>query len=340
MPPTSSAVADAPAPRAGAPGSTGHVLDLIRRSGGLTRAEILDQTGLARSTVTSRLAALQEAGLVTTAGATAAGRGRPPSQFIFRDDTGVLLLADAGATGVRTALTDLSGTIHHEITEALDITIGPVAWLTEVSALFQRLLDQEGCKPSFVRGIGLALPGPVDFSSGTVVEPPIMTGWDGYPIRTWFTETYACPVVVDNDANAMAIGEYAASHTDRSSMFMVKVATGIGAGIIVDRNIYRGDVGAAGDIGHIQIAHIADRAVPQCRCGNFGCVEAYASGWALVRDLQAQGRAVSDVRELLELVRRGDPLAVNLTREAGRIDRHRPVRRRQPLEPRDRRHRW
>lgn len=319
MPPTSTAVAsDAHAPRAGAPGSTGHVLDLIRRSGGLTRAEILEQTGLARSTVTSRLATLQHAGLVTIASATAAGRGRPPSQFIFRDDTGVLLLADAGATGVRTALTDLSGTVQHEITEALDITMGPVAWLTEVSALFLRLLRQEGREPAFVRGIGLALPGPVDFSSGTVVEPPIMTGWNGYSIRTWFADTYACPVIVDNDANAMAIGEYAASHTDRSSMFMLKVATGIGAGIIVDRHIYRGEVGAAGDLGHIQLGPIADRALPQCRCGNFGCVEAYASGWALVRDLQAQGRAVSDVHDLLELVRSGDPLAVSLTREAGR----------------------
>lgn len=319
MPPVSTAVpSEAHSPRPGAPGSTGHVLDLIRRSGGLTRAEILEQTGLARSTVTSRLATLQEAGLVTTAGAAAAGRGRPPSQFIFRDDTGVLLLADAGATGVRTALTDLGGTVHREITESLDITMGPDAWLTEVSALFLQLLRQEGREPSFVRGIGLALPGPVDFSSGTVVEPPIMTGWNGYPIRTWFTGTYACPVIVDNDANAMAIGEFAASHTDRSSMFMLKVATGIGAGIIVDRQIYRGDAGAAGDLGHIQLGPLADRPVPQCRCGNFGCVEAYASGWALVRDLRSHGRDVSDSRELLELVRSGDPLALSLTREAGR----------------------
>ncbi|MEI2730458.1 MAG: ROK family transcriptional regulator [Dermatophilaceae bacterium] len=305
-------------PRGGDPGSAGHVLDLIRRAGGLTRAEILELTGLARSTVTSRLATLHSAGLVTTADAPAPGRGRPPSQFRFVNDSGVLLLADAGATGVRTAITDLDGTIHHEITVALDITIGPDAWLTEVSARFAQLLRKEQVGAALVRGIGLAVPGPVDFASGTVVQPPIMTGWNGFPIRAWFADTYAGPVIVDNDANAMATGEYAAAHTDRSSMVMLKVATGIGAGIIVDRHLHRGEDGAAGDIGHIQLGHLADDEVPQCRCGNYGCVEAYAAGWALVRDLQAQGREVDSVRDLVDLVRHGDPVAVSLTRDAGR----------------------
>ena len=304
--------------RVSEPGSAGHVLDLIRRTGGLTRAEILELTGLARSTVTSRLAILQSAGLVTAGGTTATGRGRPASQFHFRHDNGTLLLADAGATGVRTAVTSLDGTIHHEVKVPLDITIGPDAWLAEVSSHFTALLRHEGCDPSFVRGIGIALPGPVDFASGTVVQPPIMTGWNGYPIRSWFAKAFDCPVIVDNDANAMATGEYANAHSDRSSMVMLKVATGIGAGIIVERRIYRGEDGAAGDLGHIQLGPLGDRGVPQCRCGNFGCVEAYAAGWALVRDLQAEGRAVNGVPDLVRLVQAGDPVALNMTREAGR----------------------
>ena len=104
-----------------------------------------------------------------------------------------------------------------------------------------------------MRGIGLAVPGPVDFASATVVSPPIMTGWDAYPIRSWFDSRFDCPVVVDNDANAMALGEHAGEFADRDSLVMVKVATGIGAGIIAHGMIYRGADGAAGDIGHIQI---------------------------------------------------------------------------------------
>lgn len=304
--------------RLGEPGSPGHVLDLIRRSGGLTRAEILQRTGLARSTVASRLSALLSAGLITAGGSTAAARGRPASQFRFRDDNGVLLLADAGATRVRIAVTALNGRVHHETSLALDITMGPEAWLAEVSRLFSELIHQEGCDPGFVQGIGVALPGPVDFASATVVQPPIMTGWNGYPIRSWFAERYACPVIVDNDANAMAIGEYTSAHTQRNSLIMLKIATGIGAGIVLDGHLYRGEDGAAGDIGHIQIGPPDQQDLPLCRCGNLGCVEAFAGGWALVRELRARDRQVDTVADLVSLVRAGDPMALSMTREAGR----------------------
>ena len=109
-------------------GSVGHVLDLIRRAGGLTRAEIIEKSGLSRTTVAARLEALQAAGLISSGQSTAA-RGRPPSHFHFRADQGALLIADAGATGVRTAITDLGGHIRDERHAALDITVGPQEWL-------------------------------------------------------------------------------------------------------------------------------------------------------------------------------------------------------------------
>ena len=316
------------------PGSAGHVLDLIRRTGGLTRAEILERTGLARSTVTTRLATLQSAGLVAQGGTTTAARGRPPSHFHFRDDNGALLLADAGATKVRTAVTDLDGMIRHEIDIPMDITIGPEAWLTELQHTLEQLMRLADCTPGFVRGIGLALPGPIDFGSATVVRPPIMVGWDGYPIREWFARTFHCPVIVDNDANVMTLGEYRAQDAHWSSMVMLKIATGIGAGIIAGSAIYRGEDGAAGDIGHIQITPAQVVAVqaggattpmtvdqdspPRCRCGNLGCVEAYAGGWALVRDLRERGRDVTTVADLVDLLKSGDPEVLAMTRQAGR----------------------
>ena len=304
-------------------GSVGHVLDLIRRAGGLTRAEIIEKSGLSRTTVAARLEALQAAGLISSGQSTAA-RGRPPSHFHFRADQGALLIADAGATGVRTAITDLGGHIRDERHAALDITVGPQEWLGSVGELLDELLKSTGVTTDLVRGIGLALPGPVDFASASMVSPPIMTGWDGYPIRSWFALRFDCPVVVDNDANAMAVGEHTSEFSERDSLVMVKVATGIGAGIIAHGSIYRGADGAAGDIGHIQINPPADSFTPDatppvCRCGNVGCLEAYAGGWALLRDLASSGRDVRTIPDAVRLIVAGDPLAVNLARRAGRF---------------------
>jgi predicted NBD/HSP70 family sugar kinase len=308
------------------PGSVGHVLDVIRRAGGLTRAEIIERTGLSRSTVAARLDALQGAGFISSGQSTAA-RGRPPSHFHFREDQGALLIADAGATGVRTAVTDLGGRIRHDNRVALDITIGPENWLRSVSEEFDRLLESAGLAKESVRGIGLALPGPVDFASAAVVSPPIMTGWDAYPIRSWFASRIDCPVVVDNDANAMALGEHVGEFSRCDSLVMVKVATGIGAGIIAHGSIYRGADGAAGDIGHIRISPrddvlATDGDPPVCRCGNVGCLEAYAGGWALLRDLRDGGRDVDAIPDVVDLIVAGDPLAVNLARRAGRFIGH------------------
>jgi predicted NBD/HSP70 family sugar kinase len=225
---------------------------------------------------------------------------------------------------VRTAVTDLGGHIRHDVRAALDITIGPENWLQSVDELFDQLLESADLTKEAVRGIGLAVPGPVDFASAAVVSPPIMTGWDAYPIRSWFASRFDCPVVVDNDANAMALGEHAREFSQRDSLVMVKVATGIGAGIIAHGSIYRGADGAAGDIGHIQITPRdetlpTDGEPPVCRCGNVGCLEAYAGGWALLRDLRTGGRDVDTIPDVVALIVAGDPLAVNLARRTGRL---------------------
>ena len=303
-------------------GSPGHVLDLIRRAGGMSRADIIAKTGLSRGTVAARLDTLQAAGWISS-GQTRSMRGRPPSHFHIRAEAGALLIADAGATGVRTAVTDLRGRIRHELRVPLNITVGPEQWLAEVGSMFGELLEGAGIAADFVRGIGVAVPGPVDFASATVVSPPIMTGWDGYPIRSWFADRFACPVLVDNDANAMTLGEHTTNFADLDSLVMVKVATGVGAGIIAHGLIYRGADGSAGDIGHIQITPPdnlpTDESAPVCRCGNTGCIEAYGGGWALLRDLRAAGRDVSAISDIARLLEAGDPLAVSLVRRAGRF---------------------
>jgi predicted NBD/HSP70 family sugar kinase len=297
----------------------GDILTMFRRHTSLTRADVARQTGLSRATVNARLNALLTAGLLVADGEEAPTRGRPAGHFAFNASRGVLLVADIGATAMRTVLCDLSGGIIEERFESADITNGPEAILAVVQKLFDQMLSATERGADEVHGVGLDVPGPVDIESGQVISPPIMTGWDRYDIPGWFASHYACPVLVDKDVNAMAFGENRIVHPDVPNMLFVKIGTGVGSGIIANGQTYRGADGAAGDIGHNQIPIRDDAPEPLCRCGNTGCVEAYAGGWALVRDLRAEGHDITTVDQAVGLVRSGDPTAVRLARRAGRI---------------------
>jgi predicted NBD/HSP70 family sugar kinase len=297
----------------------GELLTVFRGHESLTRSDVAEVTGLSRATVNQRLEALLAAGVITPAGGRAPRRGRPAERFAFNAARGILLLADIGATGMTAALCDLSGTILEERFTPSTVTDGPEVVLPAVQGLFADMLAATGHRHDQVEGIGLDVPGPVDFEAGLVISPPIMTGWDRFDIRGWFAPRYPCPVVVEKDANAMVFGEHRLVHPDVANMLYLKLGTGVGSGIIANGQIYRGADGAAGDIGHNQIPIPDDAAEPLCRCGNTGCVEAYAGGWALVRDLQAAGLDVTTVDQALDCIKAGDATAVRLARRAGRI---------------------
>jgi predicted NBD/HSP70 family sugar kinase len=298
------------------------VLQLFRGRPSLTRADVMQLTGLSRSTVNQRLDALLSAALVVPSGEGSSTGGRPASRFTFHQGRGVLLVADIGATGMRTALCDLRGAVLAERARTIDVAAGPDAVLGAADATFGELLAGAGRTAAEVFGIGIDVPGPVDFDSGQVVSPPIMSGWDRYDIPRWFAERYSCAVLVDKDVNAMAFGEQRSVYPDVRQLLMVKAGTGIGAGMILAGEIYRGADGAAGDIGHIQVTVEDADTEPLCRCGNTGCVEAYAGGWAIVRDLRAAGKHVTTVDDAVALIRTGDVAAVRLARRAGRIIGH------------------
>lgn len=295
--------------------SQGELLRLIYEQKARTRFELARRTGLSRSAATLRVDALLRTGLLVEDGATATA-GRRATNFSFNMKAGCILAADIGITRTRTTLTDLAGQPFAILEDDTDIALGPVEVLTRVEARFREHLDRARVAPGDVWGIGIAAPGPVEFATGKPIEPPTMPGWDDFDIPCWFRRSHACPIIVDQDTNVMALGEQRAFWRDADPFLMVRVDYGIGAGLVTGGSIYRGAQGAAGDIGHLRLRGYKEM---PCRCGNVGCVEAAAGGWALIRDLNAEGFSLSSTEDLVRLLSSGDVEAARHLRNAGRV---------------------
>ena len=307
--------------------SLSQVISSIRLAGASTRPEISRVTGLSRTLVSKHveigvaLGLLQEGELGVSTG------GRAPRLLRFNKENGVLLLAELGASGMSIGKSDLLGNIGEIIELAIDIAEGPEKVLTEVEKAFERLMLNEDSR---LWGIGIGLPGPVEFATGVPMSPPIMPGWDKYPVRNRFMTAYNVPVWIDNDVNLMALGEVTRSNENKyRELIYIKIGSGIGAGIITHGQLHRGAQGCAGDIGHIAISEPNETI---CRCGNTGCLEAIAGGTALARDaqeaatdhrskflsarLKKNGRLVA--RDVIEGATHGDNWSVEAITTAGR----------------------
>ncbi|MTE18965.1 ROK family protein [Streptomyces sp. TRM43335] len=320
--------------------SAGHLLRLIRSGRATTRGELQRATGLSRSTVGNRLDRLFRAGWLrdgATVPVDGPSGGRPSNRLEFDATHAVVLAVDLETRHGRAAVLNLGGAVLAERAGTVNIEDGPDRVLDRVASWFPALLERAGVTPEDVCGIGVSVPGPVDGRTGRVVQPPIMPGWDGYPIPERMRDAYrehvgarggageggsgapgrdGDPVVlVENDANLMAYAEQRASHPDCAAFLLVKVSTGIGAGLVVDGEMYRGIDGGAGDIGHIRLH---DRPDALCMCGSYGCLAAVASGRALAGRLTAAGVPTASGAGVRELLAAGRPDAVRLAREAGR----------------------
>ncbi len=293
----------------------GDLLQLLRDGRPRTRSDLAAVTGQARSTVAARVDALLATGLVAPAGASSSTGGRPPATFAFNPAAEVVLAVDLGATHARLAVTDLAGTVLAVLGEAITIADGPDPVLRHVADLGHRLLRDADRPAADLAAVGVGLPGPVEHASGRPINPPIMPGWDDADVPGVLGGLLDAPVLVDNDVNIMAVGEHTTCWSGVADLLFVKVATGIGAGIITDGRIRRGAQGAAGDLGHIAVPSGSDR---PCRCGNTGCLEAVASGQALAADLAARGLPTATSGDVVGLVRAGDLAAAAALREAGR----------------------
>ncbi|WP_241998787.1 MULTISPECIES: ROK family transcriptional regulator [Kribbella] len=292
----------------------GPVLRLLLDGRPRTRTELMDLTGLARSTVTGRLETLVAMEFVQPYGEAASTGGRPPARFRFNPAARLVLAADVGATHLSVALADLTGQILDSITVRQNIADGPEIVLGAIAEHGRSLLAASGSTTAKLAGTGVGLPGPVEHLTGRPNHPPIMPGWDSYDVVGHLSAEFPGPVLVDNDVNMMALGEHATQYSEVEHLLFVKVATGIGAGVISGGRLHRGAQGAAGDIGHIQ----APGHTELCRCGNTGCLEAVASAAAIAANLRADGLKARTSQDVVDLVRAGNTTATQAVRQAGR----------------------
>ncbi|RAO50802.1 Glucokinase [Micromonospora saelicesensis] len=302
------------------------LLRLLRDEGAVSRAELGDRLQMPRPRMLAELDRLVTLGYVAEAGL-AASRGGRRSTLVELNPRLRFAAVDLGASSMDVEVVNgrLEPVAHYA--EAADIRNGPKVTLQRVN----ELLHKARVDGAYERldAVGIGVPGPVSFRDGVPVSPPIMPGWDRFPVRELLSREHGCPAVVDNDVNIMAIGERhgGVAHSVDDFLF-VKIGTGIGCGIYLTGEVYRGTDGCAGDIGHIQV----DSHGPMCSCGNVGCLEALFSGAALAKDAAAAARSgtspalaerlalrgVVTALDVAEGAVEGDVTCIQLIRDGGR----------------------
>jgi predicted NBD/HSP70 family sugar kinase len=294
-------------------GAQGDLLKLVATGDAESRADLARLSGLAASSVSLRVEELIEAGLLAEEGSGASRGGRRPRRLRLSPTAGVLAVADLGAHHARLALLDLSGEPLVVQERPCDIAKGPQVTLDWLMTAFDDLLAERVPPGVPLRGLGTGIPGPVDPATSKVVTPSRMPGWNDFPVAEHLATRYDLPILVENDANLMAVGE-ARAWPGSANLMVLKAGTGIGCGVIVGGRLHRGR-GAAGDISHVRVR--SDAAVV-CACGHTDCLEVHASGAALAGALAQAGIDVTRTADIVTLVSDAVPEATSQVRAAGR----------------------
>ncbi|MCL2783302.1 MAG: ROK family transcriptional regulator, partial [Propionibacteriaceae bacterium] len=299
------------------------LLQLIASHAATTRPQLAQATGLARSTIGSCLAELERRGLITSAGADPASnkRGRPAESILISPNAGLVLVIDLTPHHIGVAMARLDQQLLAYQRIDFMPEKGPTVTLDAAVALARETMHSAGLEESSLRTIVVSFPGPVDVKRGVPVRPPIMPGWDSFPIAAYMTAEFGCRCHVDNDANLIALGEARVLPEDQCPLLVVKVGTGIGGGLVTAKGeLHHGADGAACDIGHLSVVGATDVI---CSCGNSGCIEAVASAEAITKEFRAAtGNPNLTQSDLRQAARSGDPVAIRLIRDgAARIGR-------------------
>ncbi|MET8947909.1 ROK family protein [Streptomyces sp. NPDC004542] len=296
----------------------GQLAMLVASGTAQSKADIVSATGLPRSTVSGHVDALKESGVLETSGTRAVpGRGRPADRLVISSRAGAVVAIDMGATRTRIAVAELNQHIIAMEEMQLDVSIGPEPAIRRIREAVRHALRRAG-RDQRLHCAVLGLPARVDSSSGIAVRPSVMPDWDGYPVVSELAEQLGTHVLAENDVNLRALGESAVLPADQLPLVSVKIAAGIGAGIVDNSGrIFRGFDGGAGDLGHIPVSGADD---VLCSCGRRGCLQSVASLPAMARRIGIQAASPDTwddaITALFERLSFHDPLAVDVVRVA------------------------
>lgn len=288
------------------------IVTLLRQGKAESRADLARELGVAPSSVSTWVAELVASGHILEGGPGESRGGRRPQRLQPAESRGQLAVAEVGGHHCRLGITSESAELLYSESHELDLQAGPEAVLGWIGEQLQQLSSRAEHGPMLAAGI--ALPGPVDPVAGLINMPSRMPGWAGWPVLTRLQGLLGVPVVIENDANAMALGEHRRRFGSSRTSLMVKAGTAIGAGLVIDGQLMRGSSYSAGDVTHTRVHAAAD--LP-CSCGKVGCLETVASGAGLVDMLTKDGVAVANTADVMQLAADAHPKANTLLRQAG-----------------------
>ena len=289
------------------------VVRAVRLAGSLTQAEIARTTGLSAATVSNIVRELRDNGTVQVT-PTSSG-GRRARSVALSGDAGIVVGVDFGHSHLRVAVGNLAHQVLAEQSEPIDVDASASQGFDRAEQLVARLVESTGIDRDKVLGVGLGVPGPIDVESGTLGSTAILPGWSGINPRQELTDRLGVPVQVDNDANLGALGELVwGGGRGVKDLAYIKVASGVGAGLVVDGRIYRGPGGTAGEIGHITL----DESGPVCRCGNRGCLETFTAARYVLELLRSSHGEGLTIPKMVQLGREGDPGCRRVIGDVGR----------------------
>lgn len=284
---------------------------LLRREGPMSQAELARASGLAPATVSVIVRELRAEGRVTEPDGAARG-----ARVVLDPRAGTAVGIDFGHSHVRVAVADLAHRVLGEADEPLDVDHAADAGIARAAALVEQVLREAGVPRATVAGVGMGLPGPLVEETGEVGDSAILPGWIGARPQALMTEALAgLPVRVENDANLGALAETVwGAGRGAGDLLYVKVASGVGGGLVLGGRVFHGAAGTAGEIGHLTV----DPRGPVCRCGNRGCVEAFAGADAVLEPLRRRHGEALTLAGVLRLADDGDQGARRVIADAGR----------------------
>jgi predicted NBD/HSP70 family sugar kinase len=295
-------------------GNRARVVDILRRSGSATRAELITGTGLSRATVSSLIGELADRGLVSEyAQAAADSPGRPPTRLALNRAAGLAIAVDVGVRHVAVAVGDLSRSVLAERWMSLPQGHSAESGMQIVMESIETTLAEAEADRDQIVGAAISIAAPIAPDSGRLLVPGVLPGWNGPALAEQIGRTWGIPAAVENDANLGALGESVAAAPQGENLLYVKVASRVGLGIAFGSGIgiYRGRDGYAGELGHVT----SNPDGPKCWCGRRGCLELYAGAEGMLARLAARGIHLDDVTELIARAESGDAAVLKVVTE-------------------------